>query len=485
MKMKKIILRHFFLILMVVAIHSCREKKKEKPNILFIFSDDQAFNTINALGNEEIQTPNLDNMVREGTCFTHAYNMGAWHGAVCVASRTMLVTGEFLWHARESESNLDSLAGENHLWSQMLSEQGYDTYFSGKWHVKVDADSVFDHTRHIRPGMPGTVPEAYNRPIKGQEPQWSPYDKSLGGYWKGGKHWSEVLGDDAEDFMQQASEDEDPFFMYLAFNAPHDPRQSPKKYVDMYPREEIKVPENFIPEYPFKEEIGSGEDLRDERLAPFPRTEYAVKTHRQEYYAIISHMDRQIGRILKALEESGKADNTYIFFTADHGLAVGRHGLMGKQNIYDHSVRAPLIVIGPDIPKDEKLDMNVYLQDIMPTTLNLAGMEKPEYVEFSSLLPYIRGKRNASVYDNIYGGYRDLQRMIRDDEYKLIAYPEAEELRLYNVKNDPLEMNDLADDPEQEERIKEMFHELENLSTQMGDTLKLEKYFPKIEKGSN
>ncbi|MFO7846679.1 MAG: sulfatase-like hydrolase/transferase, partial [Balneolaceae bacterium] len=461
--MKKIILRHFFLILMVVAIHSCKEKKKEKPNILFIFADDQAFNTINALGNEEVQTPNLDNLVREGTSFTHAYNMGAWHGAVCVASRTMLVTGEFLWHARESESNLDSLAGENHMWSQILSEQGYDTYFSGKWHVGVDADSVFDHTRHIRPGMPETVPEAYNRPIKGEEPQWSPYDKSIGGFWEGGKHWSEVLGDDAENFMQQASESEDPFFMYLAFNAPHDPRQSPKEFVDMYPREDIKVPENFMPEYPFKEKIGSGENLRDERLGPFPRTEYAVKTHRQEYYAIISHMDRQIGRILKALEESGKADNTYIFFTADHGLAVGHHGLMGKQNMYDHSVRAPLIVIGPDIPKDEKLDMNVYLQDIMPTTLNLAGMDKPEYVEFSSLLPYIRGERNSSVYDNIYGGYRDLQRMIRDDEYKLIAYPEAEELRLYNVKNDPLEMNDLADDPEHEERIKEMFHELEDL----------------------
>ncbi|MFW6100356.1 MAG: sulfatase-like hydrolase/transferase [Bacteroidota bacterium] len=478
--MKKLIFRNLIIFFLVVSIWSCKEKKKEKPNILFIFADDQVYNTIHALGNEEIQTPNLDKLVQEGTSFTHAYNMGAWHGAVCVASRTMLVTGEFLWNARESESNLDSLAGENHLWSQMLSEQGYDTYFSGKWHVKVNADSVFDHTRHIRPGMPETVPEAYNRPVKGEEPQWSPYDKSLGGFWEGGKHWSEVLGDDAKDFLQNASQQEDPFFMYLAFNAPHDPRQSPKKFVDMYPREDIKVPENFMPEYPFKEEIGSGEDLRDERLAPFPRTEYAVKTHRQEYYAIISHMDRQIGRILKALEESGKADNTYIFFTADHGLACGHHGLMGKQNMYDHSVRAPLIVVGPDIPKDRKLDMNVYLQDIMPTTLNLAGMEKPEYVEFSSLLPNIRGERNSSAYDNIYGGYRDLQRMIRDDEYKLIAYPAAEELRLYNISKDPLEMDDLADEPEQQERIERMFHELEELSVQMGDTLKLGKYFPEI-----
>ncbi|MBS3776538.1 MAG: sulfatase-like hydrolase/transferase, partial [Bacteroidales bacterium] len=221
--MKKFIFKHLIIFFLVISIWSCKEKKKEKPNILFIFADDQAYNTIHALGNGEIQTPNLDKLVQEGTSFTHAYNMGAWHGAVCVASRTMLVTGEFLWNARESESNLDSLAGKNYLWSQMLSEQGYDTYFSGKWHVKVNADSVFDHTRHIRPGMPEAVPETYNRPIKGKEPQWSPYDTSFGGYWEGGKHWSEVLGDDAEDFMEQASQDEDPFFMYLAFNAPHDP----------------------------------------------------------------------------------------------------------------------------------------------------------------------------------------------------------------------------------------------------------------------
>ena len=478
--MKIKLFKNLIIFFLVVSIYSCKEKKKEKPNILFIFADDQAYNTIHALGNEEIQTPNLDNMVREGTCFTHAYNMGAWHGAVCVASRTMLVTGQYVWHARESEPHLDSLSNMNHLWSQMLQEQGYDTYFSGKWHVKIHPDSIFDYTRHIRPGMPGTVPEAYNRPVKGEEPQWQPWDKSVGGFWKGGKHWSEVLADDAEDFMQQASADEDPFFMYLAFNAPHDPRQSPKKFVDMYPQEEIQVPENYMPEYPYKEEIGCGENLRDERLAPFPRTEYAVRTHRSEYYAIISHMDRQIGRILKALEESGKADNTYIFFTADHGLACGNHGLMGKQNMYDHSMRAPLLVLGPDIPKDKKLDMNVYLQDIMPSTINLAGMENPEYVEFNSLMPYIEGKQKESAYDNIYGCYRDLQRMIRNDEYKLIAYPEAEKLRLFNVQEDPLEMNDLADQQEQQERIERMFRELEELSVQMGDTLKLRKHFPNI-----
>jgi arylsulfatase A-like enzyme len=165
--------------------------------------------------------------------------------------------------------------------------------------------------------------------------------------------------------------------MYIAFNAPHDPRQSPKEYVDRYPLDRISMPRSFVPEYPFNEAMASGRKLRDEKLAPFPRTEYSVKVNRQEYYAIITHMDDQIGRILDALEKSGQADNTYLFFSADHGLAVGRHGLMGKQNLFDHSVRVPLMLVGPGVPAGEKRDASVYLQDIMATSLELAGAERP------------------------------------------------------------------------------------------------------------
>src|SRR5690606_9232373 len=139
--------------------------------------------------------------------------------------------------------------------------------------------------------------------------------------------------------------------------------------------------------------------------------------HIQEYYAIITHLDAQIGRILDALRASGKMENTYIFFTADHGLAVGHHGLLGKQNLFDHSVRPPLIVYGPDIPKAAKRDQQVYLQDIMATTLELAGLQKPSTVFFNSLLPAIRNKNAVGPYSEIYGCYMDLQRMVRTDRY--------------------------------------------------------------------
>ena len=441
-----------------------------KPNFLFIFADDQTFEAVNALGCDEVKTPNLNRLVRGGVTFTHAYNQGAWHGAVCVASRTMLNTGRFLWHARDIEPHLDQEAAEGRLWAQYLAAAGYETYMSGKWHVKTDPKKVFQHVSNVRPGMPNQTDAGYNRPSEGQPDVWSPYDTSFEGYWKGGKHWSEVLGGDGVAFIDQAATSKNPFFMYLAFNAPHDPRQSPKEYVDKYPLDKVAVPADFLPEYPHKDAMGCGEDLRDEQLAPFPRTEYAVKVHRQEYYAIITHMDAQVGRILDALKTSGKADNTYIFFTADHGLAVGHHGLMGKQNMYDHSVRVPLMVCGPGVPPHKTINTPVYLQDIMPTTLELAGIPKPGQVQFESLMPLIAGTRGAS-YEAVYGGYMDLQRMVCADGFKMIYYPKIGKTLLFNLESDPLEMNDLAEQPQYAATVETLKKKLAGMRKDTGDAL--------------
>lgn len=464
----------------------------QQPNILFVFADDQCFDTINALGNSEVRTPNLDRLAREGTTFTNTYNMGSWTGAVCVASRTMLNTGRFLWHAKAAK--LGEVTRREQSWSQLLGNAGYETYMSGKWHVGgLKTQKIFDHVIHERPGMPIDTDEGYNRPVEGQRDKWSPSDPKFGGHWEGGKHWSEVLADDATTFLQQAAKRDQPFFMYLAFNAPHDPRQSPQRFVDSYPQDKIAIPTNFLPEYPYKQEIGcyreeSTKDgatttvlLRDERLAPWPRTEYAVRVHRQEYYSIITHMDEQIGRILEALDRSGKRDNTYIIFTADHGLACGQHGLMGKQNMYEHSMRPPLIVVGPNVPSGEQRDALVYLQDVMPTTLDLAGAGKPEHVDFHSLLPHLQDAHHPSAYDAVYGVYqKDLQRMIRVGDWKLIVYPQAHVVRLFDLETDPEEMNDLAGEPQHRQRTRDLFERLVHLQKQMDDPLDLSGYFPEL-----
>ena len=454
-------------------------KKTTQPNILFLFADDQTYETVAALGNDEIRTPNLDKLVRNGTTFTHAYNQGAWNGAVCIASRCMLNTGRFLWNAHKVDRSAEKERAAGRFWSEHMKKAGYKTYMTGKWHVKAAADRAFDVAKDVRGGMPNQTKQGYNRPIEGKPDPWKPWDKKFGGFWKGGKHWSEVVGDNAVGFLADASKSDKPFFMYLAFNAPHDPRQSPKSFVDMYPLDKVKVPANFLPLYPYKDKIGCGKRLRDEKLAPFPRTRYAVKVNRQEYYAIITHMDQQIGRILDALAKSGKADNTYIFFSADHGLAVGHHGLIGKQNLFDHSVRVPLMIHGPGVAKDRRISTPVYLQDIMPSTLELAGVDRPDHVQFRSLMPILRGKRDKN-YDAVYGAYLKVQRMVTQGDYKLLLYPAYKKALLFNLKDDPNEMKDLASTPQGKRTAKKLFAVLLELQKPTGDTLDLKRVFPEL-----
>lgn len=492
----------FQLLLLAVVLFSCKEEKK--PNVIFLFADDQCYNTVHALGNDEVITPNLDKMVENGVTFTNAYNMGSWTGAVCLASRTMMNTGHSVWRAQENLHQMKQKAANGQLWSQLMQQAGYTTYMTGKWHVHAPSAEVFDVVKHERGGMPKDgwdhatmvknfkdleagkkfkhyldfMPHGYIRPKNEQDSSWLPWDKSEGGFWEGGTHWSEVLANDAIGFLEQAQGDEKPFFMYLAFNATHDPRQSPKEYIDMYPLENIALPETFQPLYPQKDSIGCGPKLRDAALAPFPRTEYAVKVHRQEYYALLTHMDAQIGRILEALEASGELDNTYIFYTADHGLAVGDHGLLGKQNMYDHSVRPPFMVLGPKVPKNKRIEVDVYLQDIMASVLDVAGVEKPEYVEFNSVMPIIKGQQKESYYPAVYGCYmKDKQRMVRADGFKLILYPHGKTVLLYDMKNDPLEKKNLAEDPQYDQVKSQLFEKLQELQKTYNDPLDLNLYF--------
>lgn len=442
----------------------------EKPNVLFIFSDDQCYETISAHGLTDIDTPNLDRLATEGASFTHAYNMGAWAGAVCMASRACLNTGSFVWNANADAR--ECTKGTRKAWAQLMSAQGYETYMSGKWHVGgLSAAKVFDRTGKVRGGMPKQQPAGYNRPTDEADyaTGWKPWDKAQGGFWQGGTHWSEVLADETVAYLEEKADSDKPFFMYVAFNAPHDPRQAPREYIDRYPLDRIEVPDNFVPSYPDQRE-GGVPIIRDEKLVPFPRTEFSIKVNRQEYYASITHMDAQIGRILQALEESGKADNTWIIFSSDHGLSVGHHGLVGKQNMYDPAMRAPFIVWGPGVKAGSVIDAPIYIQDAMATALEISGQTAPEYIDYKSVLPLLDGRADKS-YEKIYGAYIDTQRMILSGDWKLIAYPQLKKVKLFNVAKDPMEMNNLAENPECSDKLKQLSVLLEETMDEMDDPM--------------
>ena len=294
----------------------------------------------------------------------------------------------------------------------------------------------------------------YHRPAPGNT--WSPTNRSLMGHWLDERIWldgpagqtkhsSEVYADSAIEFLNKQKSPQQPFFMYVAFNAPHDPRQAPEEFQAMYPVEKIALPPNYLPEHPFDQ---GDFHTRDEELAPFPRTEFDIRTHRKEYYAIISHMDAQIGRVLDALDRSGQADNTYVILTADHGLSVGEHGLLGKQNQYECSMRMPLIMRGPGIKPGRRVDEMVYQHCMYATTCDLAGVPIPPHVEFPSLKAMALGSSNTQpVYQEMFGWLNVLQRSLRTQQHKLIFYIPIRRYQLFDLSKDPWEMHDVVDDP--------------------------------------
>lgn len=443
----------------------------EKPNILFIFADDMTYEAIGSLGITGVQTPNLDKLFASGTQFTHAYNSGGWNGAICVASRNMMMTGRHLWYAQREEKTM----GERRLWPQLMSDAGYTTYMTGKWHVRMKAQDLFDHVGDVRPGMPNQVKKGYNRPLAGQKDVWDPTDQANNGFWKGGKHWSEVEADTAVKFLNMAKKDSKPFFFYLAFNAPHDPRQSPQEYLDKYPVSDVKVPENFLTAYPHREVMKSPHSLRDEKLAPMPRTEHSVKVARREYFALITHLDAQIGRVLETLEKNGQRENTYIVFTADHGLGCGRHGLLGKQNMYDHSIRVPYVLVGPEVEAGETISSPIYIQDSVPTALEVAGAKVPEHIQYQSYIPVL--KRESEGRQQIYSAYlKDAQRALTKDGYKLILYPRGKIARLYHLEKDPFEKVDLLEKGKGKEVARKLFAALKSEAKLHGDELEFGEY---------
>lgn len=415
----------------------------KRPNILFLFTDDQRFDTIHALNNPHIQTPNMDRLVEQGTSFTHAAIMGGSNGAVCMPSRAMVMTGRTLFHLEDMGQTIPE---EHMMLPCWLREQaGYHTYGIGKWHNSRESYARgFDDGAHI---FFGGMNDHWNVPTYDFDP--------TGQYTEGkvtiepGYHSTEKFSDAAVDFINKYDQD-NPFFLYVAYMAPHDPRTMPARFLRMYEPDMIEIPESFQKIHPFD---NGALGIRDELLAGFPRDEREIRNHIADYYAMISHLDEHIGHVLDALEASGQAENTIIVLAGDNGLALGRHGLMGKQNLYDHSVRVPLIFTGPGIPQGKQSDAFVYLLDIFPTLCGLTDLGIPETVDGIDLTPAIQG--NASERESLYYAYTHVQRAVQNKTHKLIEYvvDGIRHTQLFDLVADPNEIHDLSTIPEQEERI--------------------------------
>lgn len=403
-------------------------KADDRPNVLFLFTDDQRADTIHALGNDLIQTPNLDRLVNDGLVFHNAYCMGSTSGAVCQPSRHMMHSGMSLF--RYDTNKREGTFGD------VMRKAGYETYHQSKT---------------------GNTPHNYHKAFEHSSYLNDEKERTSG-------HHGRTAASDAITFLKDTWDKERPFFMYIGFAGPHDPRVAADEWLGLYRRDAIPLPNNYAAFHPFN----NGELLvRDERLAPWPRTEDVVRKHLHDYYGCISSIDYSIGRIFATLEELGQFDNTIIVFSSDHGLAVGSHGLFGKQSLYKHSMNSPLIFAGPGIPHGESEALG-YLMDIFPTVVDLVGETPSSDLDGESLAPVIRGEANEGR-DTIFLAYKDVQRAVRKGPWKLLRYPKVDVTQLFNLDSDPDEMHNLADDTAYADKVTEMMALLEEQQKMFDD----------------
>ena len=480
-----------------------KAQNQAKPNVLLIYTDDHRYTGVHALGKQPVQTPYLDQLVEEGIAFTNTYLMGSFSGATCIPSRAMLLTGRDLF----SIQGMGHTIPESHtMLGEAFMDAGYHAHHIGKWHQDFKSLARSFNSGGKVAGKPRYLVDQYRMPFTDWQADGN-YTEDHGylleyddqgaikrrpltkddqrgpiGTEETGPHVSEVLADEAIHFLKKHHEKQ-PFFMYLAFPTPHDPRQAPQKYYDMYPVEELELPPSYMPQHPFD---NGHIVLRDELLAPWPRTPQIAKKHLSEYYAIISHLDAQIGKVVMTLKENDLYQNTLIIMAGDSGLGVGNHGLLGKQNIYDEDgVHIPFILSGGLVSRQDhgrRIHALSYIHDIMPTLCELVGIPVPKTVIGKSLAPVIRGEIDQ-IRDYTFHAYRQHQRAFRMGDYKLIEYVRAPDshrdrgdfiagsrvTQLFNVSEDPWETLNLADFPEYQAKVFAMRKEMILEAIKLGD----------------
>lgn len=416
--------------------HGAEPAPPKRPNILFILADDQSpldlkvYNPVSTL-----ESPNIDRLAREGMVFDGAYHMGSFSGAVCTPSRHMIMSGRTLWHlpiAPEGKDRCPPNLPQSTI-PAVFNRAGFDTMRTCKQGNSYEAANKLFTVRH----------DAVKR---------GPTDIT-------GSPWH---GDRVMEYLdaREAAKDADPFLIYFAFSHPHDERDGRPELLAKYGatnhtdkqrppslnNQMPPLPANYLPAHPFPH---GHPGLRDEVEVSGVwerRDEATIRNEIGRQYACSENIDIQIGRVLKKLEELGELDNTYIFYTADHGMAIGRHGLQGKQNLYQHTWRVPMIVRGPGIKAGSRAEGNIYLLDVLATLCDLTGVPAPESNEGVSFKPVLEGKQQT-IRDVLYGAYcggtKPGLRCVKQGDWKLIQYDVLDgtvhEKQLFNLAENPHE----------------------------------------------
>lgn len=419
-----------------------RTQESARPNIIFLLTDDQRWDTLGVMGNPWIQTPQLDTLAGEGVLFRNAYVTTA----ICCISRASFLSGQYA--ARHGILNFGTPFSKEALretYPLMLRRAGYRTGFIGKYGVGSNGREPvesFDYWRAM-----GGQPRYENKQPDGSV-----------------KHYTDILSERCREFLEGCRPDQ-PFCLSVSYKAPHvqdgDPRQfiyNPR-YQDLYASLTLPPPATAAAE--FFERLPECLSTEENEARRRWQIRFSTPEKYQEmvkgYYRLITGVDDAVGRLRRDLQDLGLAENTVIIFTGDHGFYLGEHGLAGKWYGHEESIRVPMIVYRPHAPAEERgrrRDEMVLNLDVAPTILDLAGVAVPRRMQGRSLVPLLEGKRprwrQAFFYEHRFAHQRIPQSEgVVGPRYKYLRYIDTEPLQeeLFDLREDPHEIHNLAKEP--------------------------------------
>jgi choline-sulfatase len=410
------------------------------PNVLLVVTDDQSPFILSAYEpTTRLRTPVIDRLASEGMTLDGAYHMGSFAGAVCTPSRHMIMTGRTLWHLPigprrpGTEGRRCPTDIVDHVLPAVFDRAGYATMRTCK-----DGNSYEDANARFAVRHDAT---------------------KRGGDHEGGSGWHADRVLDFLDHREQAT-DRRPFLIFLGFSHPHDVRDGTRELLDHYGAsnhtdrsspppthpDQPPLPAAWLPRHPFDHGHMSVRDELEVSGVWDRRDPATIRNETGREFACSENIDRQLGRVLDRLAVLGELDRTWIIYTSDHGIAVGRHGLQGKQNLYEHTWRVPLIVKGPGVRPGSRAVGRVYLSDLLPTLCDLCGIAPPPTVEGVSFRPVLEGTAEA-VRDVLYGVYcgggRPGIRAVRSGDWKLVKYESPDgglHTQLFDLAANPNEL---------------------------------------------
>jgi len=509
--MTQTFLKFIDILIIVFIFTNCAGSREEaqRPNILFIFSDDHATHAIGAYGEKHnnpqlqqyVKTPNLDNLASQGMLFTNVF----CGNSICGPSRATILTGKHS-HLNGMLNNDTTFNGTQQTFPKLLQAGGYETAWIGKWHL-FSEPTGFDHWLILdNPGQQGT----YYNPVLG----------SPEGQEEVTGHTATIITDRAINWLQSQRDANKPFFLAYSHKTPH--REwvpGPEEY-DLYKDVDLPLPTNFYDDYATRSsalnkqemEIANHMNEGDLKLIPPPYlneeqlerfmqsygpenkalagaqlsekelAEWKYQRYVKDYLRSVTSMDKEIGRMLEYLEETGLAENTIVVYSSDQGFYLGDHGWFDKRWMYEESLRMPLIIRWPEVtPAELRNEAIVQNIDFAASFLDMAGLEIPDDMQGKSLLPHLQNEKPENWRDVAYYHYYawpDWHMVqphygIRSDRYKLIHFYTTDEWELFDLQNDPDEMNNVYAYQEYGDIVASMTERLERERVAVGDTVLL------------